>query len=265
MFGEIKKPNFSFSLLIGVSSFVLVAITSLFITSDIKWLLFPMSFIGWTYFSLAVFKQIIHTNKLSNKVLQPIFPFLLVLLMSIWSAFSTTNYPPFREKMFPFLIAIVICFLIFSGFFLIAFIKIKASTLNTKESTNRSGKPINYLLKIISTIVIVSTLLFLYFGKNGIGEVFYIFAMTGASFLMFINYNKRIKEKDELKRQIDAEVYTKTYSLLLPIFFLIGFVILRISGAQEKATIVVLIFVVIILVENSVRYFVKKKYDYEEE
>ena len=265
MFEKIRQEGFSHSLLIGISSFVLGLTSSFFITSEVKWLVFLISFIGWSYFCFGVFKQIIIENKLSNKVLSPIFPFLLVLLMSLSTTYATTNFPPIKEKLFPPLIAASISFFTFSASLIAALIKLNKNNVNSLLSSPLGNKQQNYFFTFIGIPAIIGLLLYSIFRKTDIGEIFYAILMFAGSLGMFMGYYRRIKEKDELKKQIASEIYSMTYSLILPLLMLIGFLILRLLGENDKATILTVIFVAIILIENSVRYFVHKKYDYADD
>jgi L-asparagine transporter-like permease len=71
------------------------------------------------------------------------------------------------------------------------------------------------------------------------------------------------KQRDELHRQIDFEVFAKTYSLIIPILFLVGTLILYLLGFDHEARILIIAVGIILYTEKIVRGYIRKKYAVE--
>ncbi|MBI3125637.1 MAG: hypothetical protein HYZ10_14675 [Ignavibacteriales bacterium] len=81
---------------------------------------------------------------------------------------------------------------------------------------------------------------------------------------MIFNASSNSKTNDELARQINLEIFSKTYSIVIPILLVLGLGLLITLGYFQEAKVVIITVGVFYYAEKVVRERVYDKYDYEE-
>lgn len=95
-------------------------------------------------------------------------------------------------------------------------------------------------------------------------DILFLLAIILLGVKALLNVQHRSKTNDEFKRQISLEIFVKTYSLVLPILFLVGTGVLRVLGYNHEARVVIVIIGIIFYTEKLVRDYVYTKYDYHD-
>ena len=123
---------------------------------------------------------------------------------------------------------------------------------------------VNYVIDSLAFVIILLSIRRGFEWDNTRYSILLCLAVIILLIKMIFNASSNSKTNDELARQINLEIFSKTYSIVIPILLVLGLGLLILLGYFQEAKVVIITIGVFYYAEKVVRERVYEKYDYEE-
>lgn len=134
-----------------------------------------------------------------------------------------------------------------------------------KFLTNRKTiRTVNFVIDFLAFLIIILSTRKGFDWDNTRYSILLCLAVIILLIKMIFNASAYSKNNDELARQINLEIFSKTYSIVIPVLLVLGLVLLIILGYFHEAKVVIITIGVFYYAEKVVRAGIYEKYDYEE-